>query len=191
MPFLPPNQQRQGRQYKLNLLAWVSCSNLCQYSFSLCSTDSSCNLAVLVLLSVADAQRQEPGYHRDLIVEQKNHSLATHRTSHVAENQHRQIFSKMYKWQFSRFTQQLKQNIQGFFKDLITSASLSINVARTHAVLTDLLPIPPVSLCRLVGLSIQKVYCGKTANWIRIPFGMVSGVSRGTGVLDGMVIIKG
>jgi len=36
-----------------------------------------------------------------------------------------------------------------------------------------------------VGRSVQKVYCGKTAEWIQIPFGMVSGVDRRMGVLDG------
>jgi len=35
-----------------------------------------------------------------------------------------------------------------------------------------------------VGLSDRKVYCGKTDERIRMPFGMVSGVSRGMGVLD-------
>jgi len=29
------------------------------------------------------------------------------------------------------------------------------------------------------------VYCGKTADLIRIPFGVVNGVGRGMGVLDG------
>ena len=42
-----------------------------------------------------------------------------------------------------------------------------------------------------VGLSVHKVYCGKTAEWIRIPFGMVSGVGRGMGVLDGVAIVEG
>ena len=36
-------------------------------------------------------------------------------------------------------------------------------------------------------VSVRKVYCGKTADWIRIPFGVVSGVGRGMGVLDGSV----
>jgi len=40
-----------------------------------------------------------------------------------------------------------------------------------------------------VGLSVcvcvQKVYCGKTADWIRMPFDVVSEVGRGMGVLDG------
>ena len=36
-----------------------------------------------------------------------------------------------------------------------------------------------------VGLSVCKVYCGKTADRIRMPFGMVSGVGRWRGVLDG------
>ena len=27
-----------------------------------------------------------------------------------------------------------------------------------------------------VGLSVRKVYCGKMVEWIRMPFGMVSGV---------------
>ena len=36
-----------------------------------------------------------------------------------------------------------------------------------------------------VGRSVHKVYCGKTAYSIRMPFGIVSGVGRGMGVLDG------
>jgi len=36
-----------------------------------------------------------------------------------------------------------------------------------------------------VGLSVCKVYCGKTADWNWMPFGVVSGISRGMGVLDG------
>jgi len=41
--------------------------------------------------------------------------------------------------------------------------------------------------CRLAHLLVclQKVYCGKMADWIRVPFGMVSLVSQGIGVLDG------
>jgi len=38
-------------------------------------------------------------------------------------------------------------------------------------------------VCRSVGQSV-KVYCGKTADWIRMPFGVVSGVGLGRGVLD-------
>ena len=55
--------------------------------------------------------------------------------------------------------------------------------------LTDLSPGPSVGLCVCVCVcvcrSVRKVYCGKTANWIKMPFGMVSEVSRGMGVLDG------
>jgi len=41
-----------------------------------------------------------------------------------------------------------------------------------------------MSVC--VCLSVQKVYCGKTAEWIRMPFAVVSGrVGLGMGVLDG------
>jgi len=36
----------------------------------------------------------------------------------------------------------------------------------------------------VVGLSVRKVYCGKTADCIRMPFGVVNGVGRGMGVLD-------
>ena len=35
-----------------------------------------------------------------------------------------------------------------------------------------------LSVCVCVGLVVQKEYCGKTADWIRMPFGMVSGVSQ-------------
>jgi len=41
------------------------------------------------------------------------------------------------------------------------------------------------SVCRSVDRSIRKVYCGKMADWIRMPFGMVSGVGWGMGVFDG------
>jgi len=47
-------------------------------------------------------------------------------------------------------------------------------------------------ICRSVCQSVcPEVYCGKTADWIRMPFGIVSGVGRGMGVLDGVVIIRG
>jgi len=36
----------------------------------------------------------------------------------------------------------------------------------------------------LVGRLVQTVYCGKTADWIWMPFGEVSGAGRGMGVLD-------
>jgi len=35
------------------------------------------------------------------------------------------------------------------------------------------------------------VYCGKTAERIRMPFEVVSGVGQGMGVLDGVVIVEG
>jgi len=44
-----------------------------------------------------------------------------------------------------------------------------------------------MSVCR----SVRKVYCGKTVDWIQIPFGMVSGVGRGMSVLDEVVIVEG
>jgi len=49
--------------------------------------------------------------------------------------------------------------------------------------------------CHLHHLSacvcVRKVYCGKTADWIRMPFRVVSGVGLGMGVLDGVVIVEG
>jgi len=42
-----------------------------------------------------------------------------------------------------------------------------------------------LSVCRSVCLSVRKVYCGKTVEWIQMPFRMVSAVGRGMGVLDG------
>jgi len=47
-----------------------------------------------------------------------------------------------------------------------------------------------LSVCMSVCLSVCKVYCGKTAEWTRMPFGMVSGVGRGMCVLDWMVIVE-
>jgi len=45
-----------------------------------------------------------------------------------------------------------------------------------------------------VGQSVRKVYslyCSKTADQIRMPFGMVSGVGQEIGVLDRVVIVEG
>ena len=39
-------------------------------------------------------------------------------------------------------------------------------------------------------MCVWKVYCGKTADWIIIPFGVVSGIGRGMGVLDGVAIVE-
>ena len=45
-----------------------------------------------------------------------------------------------------------------------------------------------VRACRLdhlsVSQSVWKVYCGKMDDWIRMPFGMVSGIGREMRVLD-------
>jgi len=40
------------------------------------------------------------------------------------------------------------------------------------------------SVCLSVCLFVRKVYCGKTADWIRMPFGVVSGTGLGMGILD-------
>jgi len=45
-------------------------------------------------------------------------------------------------------------------------------------------------MCRSVCPCVQKVYCGKTADWIWMPFEMMSGVVRGLGVLHGMDIVE-
>jgi len=39
--------------------------------------------------------------------------------------------------------------------------------------------------CQSVGLSVCRVYCGKTADWIWMLFGVVSGVGPVMGALDG------
>jgi len=63
---------------------------------------------------------------------------------------------------------------------VIISASMRHSVS---AIAVDLSPRP--SFCRSVGLSVRKVYCGKTAHWIWMPFGVGSGVGREMRVLDG------
>ena len=62
------------------------------------------------------------------------------------------------------------------------SNSIISRVALYQASVSDLCDGTP-SVC----LSVRKVFCGKTADWIRMPFGMVSGVGRGMGV----VIVEG
>jgi len=74
-------------------------------------------------------------------------------------------------------------------KLLLARRSLYTVSVSTHV--TDLSPNPSVGLCVCVCVSVWIVYCGKTADWIRKPFGTVSGVGPGMGVLDGVVIVEG
>ena len=71
----------------------------------------------------------------------------------------------------------------------IISASLSIGIGSLSANGVDLSPISSVG--RSVCVYVRKVYCGKTADWIRMPFGMLRGVGRGMSVLDGVIIVEG
>ena len=63
----------------------------------------------------------------------------------------------------------------------------------TATIISALLSEPKHSRCgpfaypsvgRCVCVSVQKVYCGKTADWIWMLFEMVSGVGRGMGVIN-------
>jgi len=69
---------------------------------------------------------------------------------------------------------------------MIASGQLVVNIIWIESTFYSVsalgIELTPVSS---VGLSVWKVYCGKTADWIRMPFGIGSGVSRGMGVLDG------
>ena len=44
---------------------------------------------------------------------------------------------------------------------------------------------PSQSVGRSVSLSVRRVNCGKKADWIWMPFGVMSGVGRVMGVFDG------
>jgi len=80
----------------------------------------------------------------------------------------------------------MKQELKS--RNFLISALLSIDIASISANGVDRSPSPSVDLC--VSLPVQKVYCGKTVDWIQMPFGMVSAVSQGMGVLDWVVIIE-
>ena len=60
---------------------------------------------------------------------------------------------------------------------MLLAASLSIRRKRL------LLHVYRLSVCKSVCPCVRKVYCGKTADWMRMPFGVVSGVGRRMGVL--------
>jgi len=64
---------------------------------------------------------------------------------------------------------------------LLLAAALSINAVERKQVLLQVCHPCHLSVC----LSDWEVYCGKMADWIWIQFGVVSGVGRGMGVLDG------
>ena len=65
----------------------------------------------------------------------------------------------------------------------IISASLSITISIPSGSLV-VRNICLDHLCVSVCVCVRKVYCGKTADWIRMPFGVVSVVGLGMGVLE-------
>jgi len=75
-------------------------------------------------------------------------------------------------------------SIFAFCKLHVISASLFISIASRALMLWNI-RLDHLSICQSFGWSVCKVYCGKTADWIRMPFGMVSGVSQRMGVLVG------
>jgi len=70
---------------------------------------------------------------------------------------------------------------------VVVSTSLSISIASGSLMLQNI----HLDHLSISWSDVRKVYCGKMAHWIQMPFGMVSGVGRGMGVLDGVVVIKG
>ena len=64
------------------------------------------------------------------------------------------------------------------------NASLFINIASIRRILIN--HSHRLSVVLSVCLSVRKMYCGKTTEWIQMLFGMMSGVTRGMGVLDGV-----
>ena len=75
------------------------------------------------------------------------------------------------------------------------AASLSINTIERKWVFEQSCCLAHLhvglSVCRSVCRSVWWVNCGKTADWIWMPFRMVSWVGRGIGVLDGWRSSKG
>ena len=71
----------------------------------------------------------------------------------------------------------------------VVSMSLYVNIASISDHGIELLSPICQSVCQSVCPEsvLRKMYCGKTADWNQMPFGMVSGVDRGMGVLDGNV----
>jgi len=78
--------------------------------------------------------------------------------------------------EISSFFAELLDNLKG----VITFLAASFSVRRKW-LLVHYCRLSHLSVCRSVSVSvgwlIQKVYCGRTADWIRMPFGVVSGVS--------------
>ena len=60
----------------------------------------------------------------------------------------------------------------------VFSMSLSITIA-SRALMLRICRVDDLCVC------VRKVYCGKMADWIRMPFRVMSGVRLGMGVLDG------
>ena len=82
----------------------------------------------------------------------------------------------------TRFSLQRRPDkfLQPKYRPNIISTSLSVSIVSGVLILRT---------CRLdhlcVCVCVRKVYCGKTADWLWMPFGVMSGVGFGMGVLDG------
>jgi len=106
--------------------------------------------------------------------------------SEIRERTDRQTYSSQYfaasKCAFSTI---YIERMYARIVQLLARSSLSIQVLQqsVSSIGIELSPIPCVgrSVCR----SVRKVYCDKTADWIPIPFGVVSGIGRVIGILDG------
>ena len=84
-----------------------------------------------------------------------------------------------------------------FNSDQVTDFGLSIEKdgVGTDSMMEDYCGTP-MYMCKYTALPCpicrsSKVSCGKTADWIRMPFGVVRGVGRGIGVLGGVHMPKG
>jgi len=67
-----------------------------------------------------------------------------------------------------------------FYCLALLAASLSISIIERKRVLVQACRLAHLFVCRF-----WRVYCGKTAGWIWMPFGVVSGVGQEMSVLDG------
>ena len=70
---------------------------------------------------------------------------------------------------------------------IVFSASLTISIIEHKCYWNRRVTYP---ICRSVRLFVRKEYGGKMADWIRMPFRVVSGVSRGMSLFYGWMVVE-
>ena len=193
MPFLLPNQQRQSTTTTTalvnnsNELWFIISLILCVLSWfygCMCtSLPFSCKcINKMIVITVGAWQHSWVGVMADrLTMAVQRHPWMKQPSMHCTSS----VFTVILSITTTTTTILWLLSINA----ILLATSLSINTFEHKWVFEQSCCLAHLSVCLSVGQSVSRsvqwVNCWKTADWIWMSFGVVSGVGRGMGVLDG------